>query len=176
MVVWESTLSSPRKIDLLYATECGYVENVSLLLNKGSDPDIKNIFGYTPLMIASINGYVEIVSLLINAGADPDITDYTYRCALTYAMIKKRYNIIKLLLPITSMTIFDCTFAINNKKIIKILLETVSPIHLSEIFNVYDIKKLNIKIINRYLICVPFMSRKNKRSIYNVIRIMKEYI
>lgn len=38
-----------------------------------TDPNIKTIFGYTALMLASRNNDLEAIELLINAGADPYI-------------------------------------------------------------------------------------------------------
>lgn len=38
-----------------------------------TDPNIKTIFGYTALMLASRNNDLEAIELLINAGADPFI-------------------------------------------------------------------------------------------------------
>lgn len=53
----------------------GYVDIVSLLLNKRASVDLSNNYGWTPLMHAARYGHVEIVSLLIRKTAKINITN-----------------------------------------------------------------------------------------------------
>ena len=48
----------------------GENQAVKLLLESGSDPDMQDMYGYTPLMWASEKGYIEIASILIDSGAN----------------------------------------------------------------------------------------------------------
>lgn len=56
----------------------GQVEAVSLLLNcaAGIEVDIRNVFGFTPLMKAALQGRTKCAKLLIFAGKSQEF--YTY--------------------------------------------------------------------------------------------------
>lgn len=53
----------------------GYLDIVTLLLNKGASVDLPNNYGWTPLMHAVRYGHVEIVSLLIRKKAKINISN-----------------------------------------------------------------------------------------------------
>jgi ankyrin repeat protein len=63
----------------------GYLEVVSLLLEKGAAANKKDNFGATALIYASENGQVEVVSLLLAKGAMVDAKTNEGKPALYYA-------------------------------------------------------------------------------------------
>jgi ankyrin repeat protein len=85
--------------DLLAATRKGDVAQVKALLDKGASVNSKSPYGQTPLFFACDRGNVEIVKLLIERGADLNVEDTFYHAsALSWAVQKKRYEVVKLLL------------------------------------------------------------------------------
>ncbi|MCA0989852.1 M48 family metallopeptidase [Pseudalkalibacillus hwajinpoensis] len=87
---------------LHYAAE--YPEDEKMLetlLELGMNPDIKDDYGMTPLMVASQNGFVSKVELLLGAGADPNLEDQEGWTPLIYTAYMEptnRYNLYKVLL------------------------------------------------------------------------------
>lgn len=55
---------------IMLAAESGTPEIISLLLEKGADPNVCDRFKDTPLMLASLRGHAQAVELLIKAGAN----------------------------------------------------------------------------------------------------------
>ncbi len=54
---------------LLESANDGDLARVKVLLNKGADPNVANIFGWPVLMLAAKRGNTEIVKLLLDKGA-----------------------------------------------------------------------------------------------------------
>ena len=65
---------------------------------KGTDPNLKDSYGKTELIIASHYGYKDIVKLLLDKGADPNIQDNNGQTALMYASSFGHKDIVELLL------------------------------------------------------------------------------
>jgi len=60
-------------------------EVVSLLLQRGANPNVKDMNGYTPLISAASSGKLENARLLIAAGADVNARDIDGKSVLSYA-------------------------------------------------------------------------------------------
>jgi len=75
---------------LINSLENGNTELAKLLIVHNVDFNIKNAYGKTPLMIASMKGYIEIVELLLknkadSSGVDVNAVDSNGKSALAYA-------------------------------------------------------------------------------------------
>ena len=57
---------------------------MEMLLDKGTNVDIKNNNGVTALMVASLNGHGEMVSRLLNRSVDVNIQDKNGWTVLIY--------------------------------------------------------------------------------------------
>ena len=64
-----------QKTALFPAARLGRVEAVELLLDAGTEPNLPDEYGATPLDFAILFERIPIVSLLLNAGADPNYQD-----------------------------------------------------------------------------------------------------
>lgn len=73
---------------LLMAVQHDQPVIVAILLAFGANPNVKNIFGWTPLMYAASEGNIDIIRILINGGADIRVKnmrgDTAERVALHY--------------------------------------------------------------------------------------------
>jgi uncharacterized protein len=95
-VTTEKAGNSPGR-ELQMATFKNDVQAIGTLLSQGVSPNVRDDYGYTPLMIAAKEGYAEAVSTLLNAGADPNVRDRRGRTPLM-AAIENGHNSIALLL------------------------------------------------------------------------------
>jgi ankyrin repeat protein len=59
----------------------GYLETVTLLLDRGSDIDAQDNEGLTPLMFAAMHGKADCLELLLDRGADTSLCDRQGRTA-----------------------------------------------------------------------------------------------
>jgi hypothetical protein len=60
---------------IVHAASHGHIEIVKLLLQKGADPNARNIGSNTALMLAARFGHIEVVKALIAGGADVNARD-----------------------------------------------------------------------------------------------------
>ena len=87
------------------AAASGNIEAVKLLLDKGANVNAIDSYGYTPLMLASLNEKSGMVRLLISKGADVNASSYPLLngkrnsrfTALLIAKWKKNEEIVRLL-------------------------------------------------------------------------------
>ena len=87
-----------RRTPLMLAAENGFVQCVELLLDKGADVNVTNIYGYTPLIYAAKKGSRECVKLLLDKGADVNVGDNHWYTPLIYAAKKGSHECVKLFL------------------------------------------------------------------------------
>jgi len=103
-----STFPSEALLDLLDRRGRGYLdtgadnENIvracEIAIENGARMDCRNIYGYTPLVLAAREDLVGVVDLLIGSGADVDGPDKGGRTALSHAAGKGHLGCVKLLL------------------------------------------------------------------------------
>ena len=62
-------------MDLIEASRDGQLDLVKLLLERGGNVNIQDIYGDTALIWASLYGHLDIVKLLLEKGADVNIQD-----------------------------------------------------------------------------------------------------
>lgn len=78
--------------------EEGDLEAVRLFLQAGINPNLKDLQGRLPLLIAAERGYAEIVRLLLEAGANPALTDKHGRTPMRIALSRRHDEVVKALL------------------------------------------------------------------------------
>lgn len=115
---------------LLLTSDKGIVQ---LLIDHGAKLDIKDKYGWTPLMYASFQGNSDLVKFYIDSGIDPNIQDTTYKnTALMLASGLEHFEVVKLLLEhgadpnikgIDDITALSAAAATGNNDIVKILLK-----------------------------------------------------
>jgi ankyrin repeat protein len=68
------------------------------LIASGVDADVRNQFGWTPLMLAAGEGHTPIVSLLLAAGADVRAVNNYGASALAYAALRGEWLTVQVLI------------------------------------------------------------------------------
>jgi hypothetical protein len=87
------------KTALMHATVEGGLTSIYILLRNGADPDITDISGFSPLMVASNSGYVDIVKLLLDGRANVNyVREGDAGTSLMYATRAENKNIVEILL------------------------------------------------------------------------------
>jgi len=79
------------------AALAGNLSEVTALLEKGDDVDVKAASGATALFFAAYEGHLEVVKLLLEKGADVNAKDLRGKTALMWAVQKGRTEIADLL-------------------------------------------------------------------------------
>lgn len=80
--------------ELINAVQMGDASEVLYLIQKGSDLDIRDHQGSSPLIIAAKNGHLDIVTMLLENRADPNIRDMNGKSALLWACEKGYYSLV----------------------------------------------------------------------------------
>lgn len=69
----KSKSSNPElNAQLLIAAKNGKLQEVRSLISQATDVNVRDQYGWTPLLWASMNGHTEIVRLLLVSGANPN--------------------------------------------------------------------------------------------------------
>lgn len=82
---------------VMMAAESGHHETVSLLLERGANPNMQDIGGWTALMKAAARGHTEVVRLLLAFGADADQKNNAGHTALEWASSRNAPEVVKML-------------------------------------------------------------------------------
>ena len=93
-----STMGELGITALMAAANKGHSDLVSLLLERGADPDIRTDDGDTALIGAALDGHSDIVSLLLGAGAKVDAKDKNGTTALMAAAWNGHHEVVEILL------------------------------------------------------------------------------
>lgn len=80
---------------LMFAVEGSYEELVKILIEKGANLELRNIYGHTALMLTT---NCKIISMLLDAGANIDVIDSDGRTSLMYAVKSNNIDTTKLLI------------------------------------------------------------------------------
>jgi ankyrin repeat protein len=75
---------SPVTSPLSYAALAGKVGIMVALLEKGADPNFRDMYGRSPLMYACERGGIEPIAMLLDKGADPNAQDRSGTSPLMY--------------------------------------------------------------------------------------------
>ncbi|WP_342273365.1 ankyrin repeat domain-containing protein [Spiroplasma endosymbiont of Acasis viretata] len=166
----KETTSIPTGFPLHYAVDNGYFEIAKLLLEKGADPNIKDVGG-TPLQIAvsNFNNNIEIVKLLLENDADINIQNkYGNNTILDVLFKNNKIEIIKEIL--IKKIINDY----NEKKYIDILL-----IYFSKYNDILSFKwlnenfKIDSNIEDKETFCSPLYYAVNNNNI-EIVKLLLE--
>jgi ankyrin repeat protein len=79
------------------AVRRGDVEDVRAMLQVGRDPNAKDRYGQTAVMLAAVRGHTAVVRLLVEAGADLDVTAKYGLSALMLAVVNHRRDVVDVL-------------------------------------------------------------------------------
>jgi ankyrin repeat protein len=85
------------KADWEDAVRRGDVEDVQAMLQVGCDPNAKDRYGQTAVMLAALLGHTEVVRLLAEAGADLDVTAKYGLSALMLAVVNHHRDVVDVL-------------------------------------------------------------------------------
>ena len=96
--VIKKTEVEPPSVDIHTATFLGNTKALKQHIDAGSDLNVKDQYGSTPLIIATTFGKTDIAKTLINAGADLHITNNDGSTPLHIASFFCRTDIVKALL------------------------------------------------------------------------------
>jgi len=114
---------------LMCASHVGNVEMVKYLINKGADPNVKNIDGWTALMFATDACYTDVVEFLLKSGADPNIQSVDGETPLMHASYMDCAPDVQLLLSNRAdptlkdkngLTAYDIAVRENNRMVINV--------------------------------------------------------
>lgn len=90
-------MTSQQELIALFfaAAKTGNDEVINEFLKHGFPVDVRNVDGYTPLMMAAYYGHQSIVTTLLKHGADRCLRDKKGNTALMGAMFKLEWSIVK---------------------------------------------------------------------------------
>lgn len=91
------TIDNKHRTVLMIASNFGYTQIVSILLENDAYVNARDINGNTALMRASYKGHKQIVSMLLDNGADMNMKNHKNRTALMIAKTKGHADIVSIL-------------------------------------------------------------------------------
>jgi len=115
---------------LMCASHVGNLEAVKYLINKGANPNIKNIDGWTALMFATDACYTDVIEFLLKSGADPNIQSVDGETPLMHASYMDCVPDVQILLnnganpnlkDNNGLTAYDVAVMEGNGKVVDVL-------------------------------------------------------
>jgi hypothetical protein len=97
---------------IMYATESENLNMIEYLVEKGARI---NLNGLTPLMIAARKGKLQIVTYLVEHGANLKIKNNDGKTALSYAIIKKDFPVVKYLVDNYQRNIYGFSIDLDKE-------------------------------------------------------------
>jgi len=136
-------MSDPLGSDLDAAAKSGHLFKLVELLAQGADVNIRNDYGATPLIEASLRGYQSMVRILLEHGADVGTADTVFGAtALNFAALTGQAGVVELLLKWgadVNARDFDGRTALfeaalgGHTDVVAVLLEKGADIHVRDI-------------------------------------------
>jgi ankyrin repeat protein len=83
---------------LIVASQAGDSNIVQTLLDNKANPDVRDDYGWTPLMKSALKGHADVATILLNKGADVNLSGKQGESALYLACQQGNTDIVKLLL------------------------------------------------------------------------------
>lgn len=127
-----------NELNILKSSQKGFVEVVSNNIKNGSNIDIQDNEGLTPLMLAVANNHIDVVRLLLSNNANVEIKDNDGQTALMLASLNGYYEIANLLIENgancniqdkRNLTALTLAVANNQIDVIKLLLNKGAKIN-----------------------------------------------
>lgn len=138
------------------------IEEIKRVIDLDTNVNIKNHFGYTPLMIACIRNCIETAKLLIDAGAYSNAQNDSGRTGLMHASERGSINLVKLLLDIGAdpniededkRTALTYATSKNHSKISTLLKDEIALINAVFDKNIKSIKEIIRRMDRSVAIC-----------------------
>jgi ankyrin repeat protein len=168
-----SPVPNSKDTALTIAAEKGHLKFVQLLIEYGSQLDVKNKKGATPLWLACQNGHLEVAQTLVLNSSDPDSTDSRKVSCLMSAFRKGHVKVCKFMVRHVRQfpSDQDCKRLIdslnetssasnsfNNTKITAVLSNKNQPTHIS-LSNLGSIQQNNQQNNNNNMIDKDLIKR-----------------
>ncbi|AFY68361.1 Ankyrin [Thalassoporum mexicanum PCC 7367] len=96
-----------RDLQLLELARTGQTEAIRSLVRQGANPNIRDQYGWTPMLWASVNGHTDTVRALIALGGDVNLpNDYNWT-PLMWAAGSGHNEIVRILLAVGASTLAE---------------------------------------------------------------------
>jgi len=136
-------MSDPLGSDLDAAAKSGHLFKVIEFLAQGADVNVRNDYGATPLIEASLRGYRSMVRTLLEHGADVGTADTVFGAtALNFAALTGQAEVVELLLKWGAdvnakdydgrTALFEAALG-GHTDVVAVLLEKGADIHVRDI-------------------------------------------
>jgi ankyrin repeat protein len=190
-------LFSSDNEDIIRAVNNNNVEKVSILLNKGVEPNVNDKDGYSLLVIAISNDNLEIVKKLVDKGANIDEISINGNTPLMIASYQRKTEIVKYLLEKGAnknvkndygMTALGVASTLETIKLLQKDFKTISAIEIINDFRNNEIIGKEKYSINDFIDIVGkitdikeddnyyYIQMKHSNTIINITTVSKKVV